>query len=194
MGARPVGFPARFTPPFKHQNVRPSLGGIGAASRGVGAVARRVNLRGPGSFASGSQYSPWHFTHYFCTGERPFRTAHDLAAGAPGAPAGTDRSPCTADARSVPPRPRLDARPLRQHEWSPSTGLPPHGHPRPGGSRSHSMLTTQRVPERFGTAAGARLGFRTAGPLSDRPPARGRPVPQRPPRRAGHRPRSTALG
>lgn len=34
----------------------------------------------PGSFASGSQYPPRHFTHHFCTGGRPFRTAPDSTA------------------------------------------------------------------------------------------------------------------
>ena len=76
--------PCTLRPPPQAPEIPSLARGIGAASRGAGAEARRANLRGPGSFASGSQYPLWNFTHYFCTGGRPFRTAHDLAAGAPG--------------------------------------------------------------------------------------------------------------
>lgn len=108
--------------------------------------------------------------------------------------AGTDRSPCTADARSLL---RGFVRSTPDRFGNASGRRPPVSRhtapPLPGGLRSHSMLTIQRVPNRLGTAPGARSGSRTAGLPSDRPPARDRLTTRRPLRRADCRPRSTAL-
>lgn len=107
--------------------------------------------------------------------------------------AGTDRSPCTADARS-PSAASYDRRPTASATQVVIVHrCPAIQPPTTGGPRSHSMLTIQRVPKRPGTAPGARSRSRTAGSPSDRPPARDRPTTRRPLRRADCRPRSTAL-
>jgi hypothetical protein len=137
-------------------------------------------------------------------------TFHDIlhttfaqAGGRPGRPPTRSRvRPASPPARTDRPAPQTRGPSRRGRGSTPDRSVNASGRrppasrrprrPSPGGSHSHSMLTTQRVPERFGTAPGVRLGPRTAGPRSDRPPAQGR-RPVIPLQRAGCRPPSTAL-
>lgn len=121
------------------------------------------------------------FAWWGCRSERPSTTSGRGCTPALGA--GADRSPCTAGARFA-PRGRRPAPGCLGAQAAVPSGLPLHGPPRrfssQDGLHSYALFMSQRVPERFGTAPGARSGSCTAGPLSDRPPPWApRPVPPR---------------